>query len=195
MTDEARSPLSPGSHEAVDLGDDDGPILYESCDIADLDRVGNRDPVPIYDLDHMHGRRPANIEVERVPWPPPRPPLSPPERAHELVKQMLCVGVAEPGVTYEEAVGPPPPPYSPRAAAPRSHEAQDQDSDPGDASETLAPCPHTGLTPDVAHRDVDALFADAAASILAPRRPRRDEGPRITAHGPPDPSAAGRLSG
>jgi hypothetical protein len=32
-----------------------------------------------------------------------------------------------------------------------------------------APCPHTGLTPDVAHKDVDDVFADAAESILSSR--------------------------
>lgn len=31
------------------------------------------------------------------------------------------------------------------------------------------PCPHTGLTPDVAHKDVDDVFADAAESILSSR--------------------------
>ena len=32
-----------------------------------------------------------------------------------------------------------------------------------------APCPHTGLTPDVAHKDVDDVFADAAEAVLSSR--------------------------
>ena len=30
-------------------------------------------------------------------------------------------------------------------------------------------CPHTGLTPDVAHKDVDDVFADAAEAVLSSR--------------------------
>ena len=53
-----------------------------------------------------------------VPWPPPSPPLSPTEEAQQLVKMMMCAGFDERGVTYDEAVGPPPPPYSPRSPPP-----------------------------------------------------------------------------
>ena len=128
-TDEPRSPLSPGGHEAVDLGEDDGPVTYQACDFADLDRVGDRDAVPVYNVDPRNGtpkRGSKDVKLD-VPWPPPSPPLSPTEEAQQLVKMMMCAGFDERGVTYDEAVGPPPPPYSPRPS-PDGHAAQDQDS-------------------------------------------------------------------
>ena len=111
--DEPRRPLSPGGHEAVDLGDDDGPVTYQACDFADLDRVGDRDAVPVYNVDPRNGtpkRGSKDVKLD-VPWPPPSPPLSPTEEAQQLVKMMMCAGFDERGVTYDEAVGPPPPHY------------------------------------------------------------------------------------
>ena len=73
--DEPRSPLSPGGHEAVDLGDDDGPVTYQACDFADLDRVGDRDAVPVYNVDPRNGtpkRGSKDVKLD-VPWPPPSP--------------------------------------------------------------------------------------------------------------------------
>ena len=164
--DEPRSPLSPGGHEAVDLGDDDGPVTYQACDFADLDRVGDRDAVPVYNVDPRNGtpkRGSKDVKLD-VPWPPPSPPLSPTEEAQQLVKMMMCAGFDERGVTYDEAVGPPPPPYSPRSPPPdEGHAAQDQDSD---------------------HQD------DSGDEIL-----RVEEGPRLRAHGPPDPAADDRRPG
>ena len=157
--DEPRSPLSPGGHEAVDLGDDDGPVTYQACDFADLDRVGDRDAVPVYNVDPRNGtpkRGSKDVKLD-VPWPPPSPPLSPTEEAQQLVKMMMCAGFDERGVTYDEAVGPPPPPYSPRSPPPdEGHAAQDQDS----------------------------TCDDSGDEIL-----RVEEGPRLRAHGPPDPAA------
>ena len=95
--DEPRSPLSPGGHEAVDLGEDDGPVTYQACDFADLDRVGDRDAVPVYNVDPRNGT-PKRKEVKLdVPWPPPSPPLSPTEEAQQLVKMMMCAGFDERG--------------------------------------------------------------------------------------------------
>ncbi len=157
--DEPRSPLSPGGHEAVDLGDDDGPVTYQACDFADLDRVGDRDAVPVYNVDPRNGtpkRGSKDVKLD-VPWPPPSPPLSPTEEAQQLVKMMMCAGFDERGVTYDEAVGPPPPPYSPRSPPPdEGHAAQDQDSGPDDSGDEIL---------------------------------RVEEGPRLRAHGPPDPAA------
>ena len=80
-TDEPRSPLSPGGHEAVDLGEDDGPVTYQACDFADLDRIGDRDAVPVYHVDPRNGTpKRKDVKLE-VPWPPPSPPLSPTEEA------------------------------------------------------------------------------------------------------------------
>lgn len=136
MNDEPRSPLSPGGHEAVDLGEDDGPVTYQACDFADLDRIGDRDAVPVYNVDPRNGT-PKRKDVKLdVPWPPPSPPLSPTEEAQQLVKMMMCAGFDERGVTYDEAVGPPPPPYSPRPS-PEGHAAQDQDSTCDDSGDEV----------------------------------------------------------
>ena len=61
--DEPRSPLSPGGHEAVDLGEDDGPVTYQACDFADLDRIGDRDAVPVYNVDPRTGTPKRSKEV------------------------------------------------------------------------------------------------------------------------------------
>ena len=127
-----RAPSGPGGHEAVDLGDDDGPVTYQACDFADLDRVGDRDAVPVYNVDPRNGtpKRGSRTEAGRALAAALAAPVAdgggPAAREDDDVR-----GLRRAGVTYDEAAGPPPPPpprvRRPTRATPRRTDSDHQD--------------------------------------------------------------------
>jgi hypothetical protein len=64
---------------------------------------------------------------------------------------------------------PPRPPPTPSPGRPAPTPPTPAAARPPPTPPPSAPCPHTGLTPDVAHKDVDDVFADAAEAVLSSR--------------------------
>ncbi|KAH8046785.1 FAD dependent oxidoreductase [Aureococcus anophagefferens] len=77
--DESVEPCEP--HAALDLGDDASPRMYESADFGDLEQVGGRDPVPIFNASSQWRR----------------------QSTEAMMRLMMCVG-GEEGKTYDEVV-------------------------------------------------------------------------------------------
>ena len=75
------------------------------------------------------------------------------DKAHERSRRLRAE------VDALKRLPPRPPPTPPTPAAAR----------PPPTPPPSAPCPHTGLTPDAAHKDVDDVFADAAEAVLSSR--------------------------
>ena len=119
--DESVEPCEP--HAALDLGDDASPRMYESADFGDLEQVGGRDPVPIFNASSQWRRQVTSAKLAEGGRRPERRGSDPfhfmgedsddgesesggdpaLQSTEAMMRLMMCVG-GEEGKTYDEVV-------------------------------------------------------------------------------------------